>query len=542
MPYKLRKAPNKPLYWVVDNTGKKYEKNPIPLERAKKQITALRIHLKHGGSDPFNTPPPSMFDTLKLDPESVYTAAYNAYKSALAAYTSNKSKANTDALNVASAALDKANAARKATANLSATQIANAKNAFLGAQVEYRNALMQGGLTQSQATAIVNYELSKYEKNGQSFYTSLNSSKNLLRLIEAATFYQNPLDATAMGRFNGLSVGLSSSLSPTADQLEYLKSSLSGGLSIPDFTTSLVRQKYTTATQKWVKANENQTISAMVIRRAPIAAGLNVAFNLITAGQWTPGMRAAGYDQMYHLGVVITEENGKSSILEKLSSLNFSDSITTVPNTEYRKVSIPAGLTVGMMLDKTFDFMGSEKYFKYDAFANNCQTFIYSLLKSNGLGTQADYDWLLQPLDVLLKNEPGFLPGVAKTITNIGAIWDTLFGGMDEGYDAEMAMYSQPSLEEVMRQLAQAEHERQYAARDVIRAEHQRKKASRKVKLLPPAKPKKFKPTLEPVEEVEGMGRKMKHIRKYLKGMGIPATRQNLDLAMNACDAEGVVF
>jgi len=366
MPYKLRKAPNKPLYWVVDNTGKKYEKMPIPLERAKKQITALHIHLKHGGSDPFNTPPPSLFANI-------------VFKTPL---------------EIAKAKLDAAKL--------------ELDNAF----AEYR----KNSYISTTQTAL---------KNAQAKYTDALNAYN-------AAFIKK------------------------------------GGLSIPDFTTSLVRQKYTTATQKWVKANENQTISAMVIRRAPIAAGLNTAFNLITAGQWTPGMKAAGYDKMYHLGVVITEENGKSSILEKLSSLNFSDSISTVPNTEYRKVSVPAGLTVGMMLDKTFDFMGSEKYFKYDAFANNCQTFIYSLLKSNGLGTQADYDWLLQPLDVLLKNEPGFLPGVAKTITNIGAIWDTLFGGVSQ--------------------------------------------------------------------------KKKKHIRKYLKGMGIPATRQNMDLAMAACDAEGVVF
>ena len=48
MPYKLRKAPNRDLYWVVDNIGHKYEKEPIPLERAKKQLTALHINTGHG--------------------------------------------------------------------------------------------------------------------------------------------------------------------------------------------------------------------------------------------------------------------------------------------------------------------------------------------------------------------------------------------------------------------------------------------------------------------------------------------------------------
>jgi hypothetical protein len=44
MPWKLRKAPNRDLYWVVDINEKKYSKEPIPLERAKAQMRALYMH------------------------------------------------------------------------------------------------------------------------------------------------------------------------------------------------------------------------------------------------------------------------------------------------------------------------------------------------------------------------------------------------------------------------------------------------------------------------------------------------------------------
>lgn len=48
MPYALRKAPNRNLYWVVSTlTGKKHSINPIPEERAKKQIRLLRA-IEHG--------------------------------------------------------------------------------------------------------------------------------------------------------------------------------------------------------------------------------------------------------------------------------------------------------------------------------------------------------------------------------------------------------------------------------------------------------------------------------------------------------------
>lgn len=56
MPFRLRKAPNRPLYWVVDDKGKKYSKDPLPEARARAQQKALyaaegRGELK-GGMEP----------------------------------------------------------------------------------------------------------------------------------------------------------------------------------------------------------------------------------------------------------------------------------------------------------------------------------------------------------------------------------------------------------------------------------------------------------------------------------------------------------
>lgn len=41
MPYRLRKAPRRDAYWVVDDTGKHYSKDPLPKERAREQQKAL---------------------------------------------------------------------------------------------------------------------------------------------------------------------------------------------------------------------------------------------------------------------------------------------------------------------------------------------------------------------------------------------------------------------------------------------------------------------------------------------------------------------
>ena len=51
MPYKLRKAPNRDLYWVVGLDGTKHSTDPIPKERAEAQMRALYAAMnKEGGT------------------------------------------------------------------------------------------------------------------------------------------------------------------------------------------------------------------------------------------------------------------------------------------------------------------------------------------------------------------------------------------------------------------------------------------------------------------------------------------------------------
>jgi len=65
MPYRIRKAPNRDLYWVVGEDGKHHSKDPIPLATAKKQMAALHIAMK-GGEYPVPPPRgPMYFDTVE---------------------------------------------------------------------------------------------------------------------------------------------------------------------------------------------------------------------------------------------------------------------------------------------------------------------------------------------------------------------------------------------------------------------------------------------------------------------------------------------
>lgn len=46
MPYKLRKAPNRDLYWVVADDGRHMSKEPLPKARAEAQMRALYVSMR----------------------------------------------------------------------------------------------------------------------------------------------------------------------------------------------------------------------------------------------------------------------------------------------------------------------------------------------------------------------------------------------------------------------------------------------------------------------------------------------------------------
>ena len=60
MPYKLRKAPRRELYWVITKaTGKKHSIEPLPLKRAEAQMRSLYAReppIRSGGADVVEEP------------------------------------------------------------------------------------------------------------------------------------------------------------------------------------------------------------------------------------------------------------------------------------------------------------------------------------------------------------------------------------------------------------------------------------------------------------------------------------------------------
>lgn len=219
-----------------------------------------------------------------------------------------------------------------------------------------------------------------------------------------------------------------------------------------------VKLQLTAPAQDTLSKIGNNPISRIQIKRFPIAAFIESFFQLITLGQWGQVKQKYGYDSFYHLALVLYYKSGETYqmkirsfmgddimgggfeppapnemrfTIEKLELINIQRSTSIKPNTDYLDVPLNGKtITLNEMVNRTRTMMGDEKFYTYDAFTNNCQVFVKSLLQSVGLLTPAAMSFLFQPVDKLIKELPGYTPQVARFVTDLGG----LMKGVVDGY------------------------------------------------------------------------------------------------------------
>jgi hypothetical protein len=88
-------------------------------------------------------------------------------------------------------------------------------------------------------------------------------------------------------------------------------------------------------------------------------------------------------------------------------------------------VSIPPGLALNMLLDRTRPSMGG-RFLPYSAKDNNCSHFILAMLRANNLSTPVNTLFVEQTTDHLFTPQ---LRKITNTITNIAGGVDKILQG-----------------------------------------------------------------------------------------------------------------
>jgi hypothetical protein len=194
-----------------------------------------------------------------------------------------------------------------------------------------------------------------------------------------------------------------------------------------------VRRDYTPSARQTIAQFGNGRIVGMSLRRAPIQGYLNKFLNLLTAGAWAKAKTEAKYDNLYHLSLVaMVEMPGQAVVpilIEKNQVINISPTIRMQPGTQFMNVEFePGTFTLAEFLANGQQAMG-DKYFLYDGFYNNCQDFLLGLLRANGIQDVNSERFIKQPLSELIKRLPWYSHVASRGLTDLAAVVDVAVYG-----------------------------------------------------------------------------------------------------------------
>ena len=187
------------------------------------------------------------------------------------------------------------------------------------------------------------------------------------------------------------------------------------------------RNNYPPNARKVIESNGNKNIKNMVIIRQPIQSFINKVFNGLTFGAFQKKLDELPYDDLFHLRMVVTLEDGTRIQIEKADVINISTNITSHSRQEEINVPINKDLTLTDLLNGGAKVLGSNT-FSYRAFGNNCQDYQMALLRGSNLDTPSLTTFVKQDTTELATISPALVK-IANAATDLGGKMNEIIKG-----------------------------------------------------------------------------------------------------------------
>lgn len=188
------------------------------------------------------------------------------------------------------------------------------------------------------------------------------------------------------------------------------------------------KDSFNNVSQQTLKNYGNNKIIKLSIYRTPITQVFEKVLNIISMGKWDAMKKDYGFDKFFHLALVATVEGNKNIIIEKNDVINISTDYKTSKDTETIDVPLQnINFTINDMLNKIRQKQGDKTFFEYDAFKNNCQMFVKSLLEDSGLYNEDINNFVFQDVGELSK-EISTISKIARGLTNVAGWFNKISG------------------------------------------------------------------------------------------------------------------
>jgi hypothetical protein len=176
--------------------------------------------------------------------------------------------------------------------------------------------------------------------------------------------------------------------------------------------------------QKKLDKFRDVKISSVMIVRTPIFKAINKLADFLTKGKFTKDMLANGYDDMFHLAVIVKLENGVHLKIEKNETVEISR-VPGFPPKDIQQRKVYLRKTPPTLGEAWKNFEGSypnkRVMYNYDSLKNNCQRAIDNFLSSNQrywYYDKQDKAFVKQDVKFIADNYPKLAKG-AKAITDL---------------------------------------------------------------------------------------------------------------------------
>jgi hypothetical protein len=178
--------------------------------------------------------------------------------------------------------------------------------------------------------------------------------------------------------------------------------------------------------KKFVETYKDVPIIDLDICRTPIPAGIEVAANLITKGDYNKKKLERDIDKFFHLFMVITLANGKRFVYEKNQRVTLFQTTKELTGEAECHVNVPVKkVPFGEMIQKGIKHAGADAYFRYDSLNNNCQKFVEDNLKPSGMWNDTIAKFVKQDVTDIV---PRWVESGLKGATNLAGLVERIVG------------------------------------------------------------------------------------------------------------------
>ncbi len=183
------------------------------------------------------------------------------------------------------------------------------------------------------------------------------------------------------------------------------------------------------AVRNFLLDHGGRPIVSITVCKNPIDKFMNSVMNAITVGEFDRLKKGLNYDDMFHLFMMVTFDDGRTAIVEKnaVANMAFID-----PKPAQASMNVPINgkfITLDEMIANALDEISSEELWIYDPQRQNCQFFLKNLLKYSDLLTGEIESFIMQDTQAILGQLPLLTQQVFKGVTDLAGVWDVLLYG-----------------------------------------------------------------------------------------------------------------